>query len=320
MTFRSALLPIACAWLLSACGANAGSAPVAGAPATATGISGVSYKIYVANVGNDTITTYTADGTQTSPTIQTGTGSTDYLYGVAVGPSGKIYALNFDFLKGTGGAVTSYKPDGTPTTPTIRIKENGYVVPIGLAVDGNGKIYIVSSGHNGSPGVVKTYKPDGSRTTPTFATGPDSSNVTVDDNGKIYVTNDSGPPGKYSVTTYLPDGTPTEPTITRDIQDPIGVAIASNGTIFVANQTNNGQDGTAAAYVTSYSADGDGPLQRFKARGGGPGGIAVDATGKLLLASSTAYSSIVKSYTSSGKRSAPTITAGLYEPSGLAVH
>ena len=301
MSFRNVLLAIASALLLSACGASACTAPVAGAPARASGADAPSYKIYIANAGNNTITTYTSEGTQTSPTIQTGTGSTDYLFAMAVGSSGKIYALNFDPLlgPGTSATVTTYKPDGTPTTPTITIKEHGYSGPTGLAVDANGKIYVVSSTQNGSAGIVTTYNRDGRQTTPTVAAGPDSSSVTVDGNGKIYVTNDAGPPGKYSVTTYLSDGTPTTPTITREIHDPVGVAIAYDGTIFVANQTNNGYDGTEAGYVTSYSADGDGPLQRFKTRAGGPAAAAIDANGKLSVAGSTAYRSIVSSYTSS---------------------
>ena len=71
MSFRNVLLAIASALLLSACGASAGTAPVAGAPARASGADAPSYKIYIANAGNNTITTYTSEGTQTSPTIQT---------------------------------------------------------------------------------------------------------------------------------------------------------------------------------------------------------------------------------------------------------
>ena len=322
MNVRNLLLAIASASLLSACGAATATAPVAGAPGAADTFNARSYKIYVANIGNNTITTYEADGTQTTPTIHTGSGPSDYLFGAAVGPSGNIYALNFDPLlgPGTSGTVTTYKPDGTQTTPTITIKERGYFAPMGVAVAENGKIYVVSSVHDGSPGVVRTFKADGRQTTPTFAAGPDSSSVTVDRSGKIYVTNDAGPPGKSSVTTYLPDGTPTTPTITHEVHQPIGVAIAADGSIFVANATNNGPDGTGAGYVTSYTADGGGPLERIENGAGGPGGIAIDASGRLFVASGTAYRSIVKTYTRSGKRITPTITAGVYEPSGIALH
>ena len=142
-----------------------------------------SYKNYVANVGDATITTHLPNGMQTSPTIAI---AQNYLYSVAVAPNGKIYALTFDGLLGpsTNGTITSYNPDGTPTTPTITVKEFGYHTPLGMAVDAGGKIYVVSSAHNGTGGKVTTYEPDGTPTTPTFRTGADSSGIAVDGNGK----------------------------------------------------------------------------------------------------------------------------------------
>ena len=136
---RDLLLAIASAPLLSACGSPTATAPAAGAAGAADILNARSYNIYIANIGNNTITTYEADGTQTTPTIHTGNGTGDYLFGAAVGPSGKIYALNFDPLlgPGTSGTVTTYKPDGTQTTPTITIRERGYFAPMGLAVDKN---------------------------------------------------------------------------------------------------------------------------------------------------------------------------------------
>jgi sugar lactone lactonase YvrE len=276
-----------------------------------------SYKIYVANVGNSTITTYKPDGTQTIPTISTGT----YLFGIAVAPNGKIYALTFDPLKGpnTDGTISSYKPDGTPTSPTITVKERGYHGPVGIVVDSSGKIYVLSSEHNGSRGTVTTYKPDGTKTTPTFRTGADSSAIAIDGSGKIYITNDTGPQGKSSVTTYLPDGTPTSPTITHRVHLPAAVAVDSNGTIYVANTNNNGPDGTEAGYVTTYGSDGTGPLHSIRDPRKAPVAVAT-ANGRFYIAGSSAYSDILKTYTLEGRRVAPTITAGLAEPSGLAIH
>ncbi len=274
------------------------------------------YKIYVANIGNGTITAYFPDGRQTTPTISTG----NYLFAIAVAPSGKIYALTFDPLSGpnSNGTIASYKPDGTKTTPTITIKERGYHAPVGIAVDGGGKIYVLSSVHNGKRGMVTTYKPDGSPTTPTFRTGPDSSSIAIDANGKIYVTNDAGPPGKSSVTTYLPDGSPTTPTITHRIHQPAVVAIAEDGTIYVANTNNHGPDGTGAGNLMKYMPSGKGPLYAIGDREA-PGGIGI-TDGKVYLASSNAYRSTLKTYTLDGHRVAPTITTGLYEPSGIAIH
>lgn len=272
------------------------------------------YKIYVANVGGGTITTYDPDGTQTNPTINTGY----YLFSIAVAPTGKIYALTFDPLLGpnTDGTVSSYNPDGTQTTPTIKIKERGYHSPSGIAVDSSGKIYVLSSLHNGTRGTVTTYTPDGTPTTPTFRTGDDSSAIAIDSNGKIYVGNDTGKGGKNSVTTYLPDGSPTTPTITRGVHQPAAIAVASDGEIFVAN-TNSRPEG-GAGYLTVYNADGSGPIHSIK-DSEAPGGLAVTGN-KVFLASSNANNSIFRTYTLEGHRIAPTITTGLYEPSGIAVH
>jgi hypothetical protein len=202
--------------------------------------------------------------------------------------------------------------------PTITIKERGYREPVGVAVDSGGKIYVLSSAHNGKRGIVTTYKPDGSPATPSFRTGPDSSSIAMDANGKIYVTNDAGPPGKSSVTTYLPDGSPTTPTITRRIHQPAAVAIARDGTIYVANTNNRGPDGTEAGNLTGYMPNGKGPLYAIRDREA-PGGIGV-TLGKLYLVSSNAYSSTLKTYTLDGHRITPTITTGLDEPSGVAIH
>jgi len=41
------------------------------------------------------------------------------------------------------------------------------------------------------------------------------------------------------VTTYNPDGTPATPTLTRGIDGPVGVAVDSEGKIYVTNPGNN---------------------------------------------------------------------------------
>jgi hypothetical protein len=255
-----------------------------------------STRIYVANTYNDTITTYLVDGTQTTPTIATDD-SNDNLLGVAVGANGKIYALNLDPQNPPASryTVTAYEADGTPTTPTIDIALEGYNFPRGIAVDKNGKIYVLRSAHDGLPGTVRTYNPDGTRTTPTIKAGGDSGNMTVDQNGKIYVANDVG---VGSITTYNPDGTPATPTITN----------------------NSGGDGMAATYVTTYAPNGSGPGLRFRVGAGGAAGIVLGPNGKFYLPISSAYITQVNSYDLDGTRKPPTITAGIGEPSGIAIH
>ena len=64
----------------------------------------------MANFGNDTLTTYTANGTATSPTVSAGL---DGPVGVAVDAKGKIYVANE-----TGNSLTAY--DKTGVTKLIR--------------------------------------------------------------------------------------------------------------------------------------------------------------------------------------------------------
>jgi sugar lactone lactonase YvrE len=317
ISLRASIPALICALMLGACGATENATvPASRVQAGALQPTGSSYKIYVANIGDGTITTFEPDGTQTSPTIAIG----NYLYAIAIAPTGKIYAVTFDPLDGpsSDATVTSYKPDGTQTTPTITIKERGYAVPLGLAVDRNGKIYVLSSKHNGSCGLVMTYKPDGTRTAPTFRTGVDSGGIAIDANGKIYVANDT-PHGLSSITTYLSDGSATTPTITRGVHDPAGIAVAQDGTIYVANTNSRGHDGTGAGFITSYSADGSGPLHLARERNQAPGGIAL-AHDQVYVVSSSAYSDSLKTYNLDLQRIAPTVTNGLYEPSGIAIH
>ena len=296
-------------------------------PLTTTGSGAAqaarSFKIFISNIGDGTITAYEPNGTETAPTIQTGGGSTDYLFAMAVGADGKIYALNFYSLEGSDstGTVTTFRPDGTPTTPTITFKESAFTTPVGVAVDRHGKIYVLNSAFYGSPGFVRSYRPDGSPTKPTFKTGVDPTSLAVDANGKFYVSNsaEDGRRSKYSVTTYLPDGTPTTPTITSGLHEPVSVAVGADGTIFVANTIRGGPDGTGAGDVTTYSADGARPVERFRTGQSAPAGVAVDAAGKIYVAMSTAYASVVKTYTPNGGRSSPTIH-GVYEPSGIVIH
>ena len=147
---------------LTGCGGYYGGST----PVTVTGYGAAqaprSFKIYLANIGDGTITTYEPNGAETTPTIKTGYASTDYLFGMTVGPDGKIYALNFYSLEisNSNGTLTTFEPDGTPTGPTVAIKERGYVWPVGVAVDRHSKIYILNSAHYGSPGFVRTYRPD----------------------------------------------------------------------------------------------------------------------------------------------------------------
>jgi serine/threonine-protein kinase len=78
------------------------------------------------------VTTYTADGKPTKPTI-TGLNGPG---GIAVDKNGKIYVTNY-----YGNALMTFTASGKRTTPTITI---GLETPFGVAVDAAGKICVIN--------------------------------------------------------------------------------------------------------------------------------------------------------------------------------
>jgi hypothetical protein len=259
-------------------------------------------KIYVANSGDNTVTTYAADGTPATPTI-TGLNSPAAL---AVDAAGKIYVLNQG-----NDTVTTYTANGTQTTPTITGLSNG---PQGVAVDAAGKIYVSNhAGGNDGYGSVTAYTANGTQTTPTIMAGLNfSGGMAVDASGKIYVANYYG-----GVTTYNANGTQTTQTIPVDgstsvAVDPTGKIICV-GSIFkvLLRLPDYGS-------VSCYTANGTPTTQMI----GGFGypqvsGVSVDAADKIYVA--IPGSNTVTTYTSDGTPTTPTIT-GLNHPVGIAVH
>ena len=191
-------------------------------------------KIYVASDGYVTsqgtspnaVTTYTADETETGPTIALPASPT----GVAIDAAGKIY------VSSCGGGVTTYAADGSPTAPTIA----GQTCPLGVAVDAAGKIYLVGTTADGGSQVT-TYTANGTQTTPTItgALASEFAGVTVDAAGTIYIADFAA----GIVWTNRGDGSPSIATVTEVPNlAPQGVAVDAAGKIYVAN--NNGGPGS----------------------------------------------------------------------------
>jgi sugar lactone lactonase YvrE len=176
------------------------------------------------------VTTYTAAGARTTPTI---TGLHGPI-GIVVDPGGKIYVANLD-----DNTVTTYAPDGTPTTPTI----TGVMNPMGLALDGAGKIYVADFVDN----AITAYTSDGVKSTPalTGLNGPGA--FAADAKGNIYVAD--GPLETLEV--YNADGTQTPALTPPKVSNAAGVAIDDTGKIYVISTPNSGP-----STLTTYNADG----------------------------------------------------------------
>ena len=93
-------------------------------PVTVSAKVGAS-KIYVANNGNNTVTTYNADGSASTPTITAGL---NFPTGIAVDAAGEIYVANIG-----NNTVTTYAADGGNPILTITAAA-GLNAPSGIAV------------------------------------------------------------------------------------------------------------------------------------------------------------------------------------------
>ncbi len=250
-------------------------------------------KIYIANRGNNTITTYTLDGTPATPTIKTGVNAPT---GVTVDSAGKIYVLNAG-----SNSITTYNSDGSQTKPTITAGLNG---PLSIGVDASGKIYVL----NGNTYAVTTYFANGSAATPTISGLNQPSAMAVDAAGKVYIANYGYRTFDSGFTTYNPDGSLGTPQVVAAYQQPGFIAVDSKGKIYV--------DYSSPGILTDYNANGS--ANSLSIPTAIPSAFAVDTAGKIY--STNASANTVNTYDASGQPTTPTITAGLSAPSAIAVH
>jgi DNA-binding beta-propeller fold protein YncE len=250
--------------------------------------------IYVVNAGYNTLTTYNAEGAQSTLTITAGLNSPA---GVAVDAAGKIYVTNQG-----NNTLTTYTANGTPTTPTI----TGLSSPAGVAVDVSGKIYIANEGN----GTVTTYSANGVETNPTITGLSQPTGVATDAGGKIFIAERY--PGEI-LRTYTAAGVRTTPTIDLYCSSAEAVTVDTSGKIYIGIM-----DCSLESFMNTYNADGTPATPVLGVGFVAPTGLAVDAAGKIFVADKNSIS--VSTYTANGAQTTPTITAGLLIPMGVAVH
>ena len=291
--------------------------------------------VYVADSANSAIRKITAAGVVTTLAGSAGQiGSTDgtgnaarfdFPYDVAVDTGGNVYVADGSstIRKITSaGAVTTLagSADQTGSTDgTGNMARFGY--PNGLTVDANGVIFVADTSNSiirkiTSTGVVTTaagFAPiagsiDGIGSAAQFN---NPAGLTADTNGNIYVA-DNGNSSVRKITSTgvvttlagaghagFADGTGS----VAQFDLPYGVAVDTNGTVYVADTVNQLiRKVTSAGVVTTIagsagqrgSTDGQGSTARFSS----PNGIAVDVSGNLYVADKSNY--IIRKITPAG--------------------
>lgn len=227
-------------------------------------------------------------------------------------------------------------------TATLSNPPNGLNGPTAIAVDASGKTYVANSFLSiGNPSGSVTVYPSSARglagvpsaTVIGSNTGLLSpTGIALDSSGHIYVSNASGGASKNgSVTVYAPASngnvTPSATIVSADIFDPAGVALDSNGNIYVTCSIVSGH--TIGYAIDVFPPASNGNLTPSSIIIGSqtqldqPGGITLDSQGNIYVAN-RANNSVTMYAAGSSGNIAPSIVisgsnTGLTSPIGIGV-
>jgi len=229
-------------------------------------------------------------------------------FGMSIGTAGNVFVadtVNNRIREITPADVISTIAGQTPIgTANGTGSQAQFYWPNGLVVDGTGDIYVADTSNNlirlvTPGGVVTTFA---GQTTPGTADGTGTNaqfkcptGIAIDGTGNLYIADYSNNIIRRMttagvVTTFAgqtASGTTNGTVASAQFNGPIGMAIDSDGNIFIADTLNNmirkisaaGVVTTLAGQVGSGSADGTGTTARFNC----PNGITVDAAGVLYV-------------------------------------
>ncbi|HEY5426502.1 MAG TPA: hypothetical protein VIJ77_08130 [Candidatus Tumulicola sp.] len=177
--------------------------------------------LYVANLGNNTITVYPAGASSPSLTISNGVNGP---YGIGVDSKGNVFATNLN-----DDTVVAFAAGATTPYETIDFTSEGQ--GIGLGIDASDNVWI------GSDTTSQVWEIPAGSSTPQNAglSGLDgSTGVSFGKNGMMYVSNFGG----SNVTIYAPGTTSPARTLTSGIEThgPTLSGFASSGRFFQSNQ------------------------------------------------------------------------------------
>lgn len=185
--------------------------------------------------------------------------------GLAIGPAGTLFVSDTNLTNTAlnGYSVTEYAQGATGDAAPIAYiggADTGLNAPVGLAVGKDGQLYVANStsiteyadGANGDAAPVNTI------------TGPDTglhyaAGIALAPSGNLFVTDTDFPAGTNAVTEYASgasgDAAPvaTIAGTKTGLSAPVGVAVGSAGTVYVANSGEN-----TPSSVTGYDSGASG--------------------------------------------------------------
>lgn len=178
--------------------------------------------LYVANIGNSTVTVYPPGASSPSLTISTGISGP---YGIAVDSSGEVFVSNLN-----NNTLTGYKSGATSPFETIDF--SAYGQPVGVGVDGNDNILVACDTSNGVFEIAAGTQTV-TNTGLTGLSGPIG--VAIGKRNVIYVSSFA----TAKVNIYTSGSTTPSGTITSGIVAPTLNGFASSGKFFQSNQDLN---------------------------------------------------------------------------------
>jgi hypothetical protein len=294
-------------------GANGNVIPIATIGGVNTGLdvpTGIaldsSNNIYVTNAGSlngdaDSVTMYASGNSGNVAPVLTITGADTGLAdptSIGLDSSGNLYVANSGDQIGGADSVTVYTAgsngDALPSA-TISGSSTGLTVPSGIALDSSNNIYVVNNGSSVGVTDSVTIYASGSNgnVAPSITisgsnTGLDSpGGIAIDSGGNLYITNDGSVfGGADSITVYAPasngNAVPTDTLLALGLDTPTGIAVDSNGNLYVANDgSTDGDVDTVTVYplndiLPSATIGSDTGLDQ-------PSGIALDSSGNIYV-------------------------------------
>ena len=209
--------------------------------------------VYVANLGNNTVSKFLPGASTPSLTLT----GLDYASSMAFDSSGNLFVVD-----GYGSSISEFTPGATTPTATL----TGLSNPLDLAFGPDGSLYVGNTTSN----TVSKFAP-GATTAGTILTGlNDPVYLAFDSSGDLYVANESG----NTVSEFAP-GTTIPTTTLVGLSSPNVLAIDSSGNVYVSNSGNNTVSRFAPGATTSAAT-----LTGINS----PQAMAVDAEGNLYVA------------------------------------